>query len=107
MPVSVFSLFLSFTEKEYQTESKRSETFGRISLGQKSPGPSKRVGGAPYPPGRVPLSRGRLGDPPDVRPTPKIPINTETPRKNNFKIVTLEYLGDIRVLVDMCLKVLF
>ena len=38
-------------------------------------------GGAPYPPRRVPLSPGRLGDPPDVRPMPKIPINTETPRK--------------------------
>ena len=36
-------------------------------------------GGRPTPWVR-PLSRGRLGDPPDVRPTPKIPINTETPR---------------------------
>ena len=30
---------------------------------------------------KSPLPRGRLGDPPDVKPTPKIPINTETPRK--------------------------
>ena len=31
--------------------------------------------------GRAPLSCGWLEDPPDVRPTPRIPINTETPRK--------------------------
>ena len=33
MPVSVFSLFLSFAEKEYQTESKRNKTFAMIFLG--------------------------------------------------------------------------
>ena len=33
VPVSVFSLFLSFTEKEYQTESKRNRTFTMIFLG--------------------------------------------------------------------------
>ena len=33
MPVSVFSLFLSFAEKEYQTESKRNKTFMMIFLG--------------------------------------------------------------------------
>ena len=33
MPVSVFSLFLSFAEKEYQTESKRNETFGSVIFG--------------------------------------------------------------------------
>src|SRR3990170_5975164 len=32
-PVYVFSLFLSFTEKEYQTESKRNKTFAMIFLG--------------------------------------------------------------------------
>jgi hypothetical protein len=31
--VSVFSLFLSFTEKEYQTKSKRNKTFSMIFLG--------------------------------------------------------------------------
>ena len=29
VPVSVFPLFQCFAEKEYQTESKRNETFGR------------------------------------------------------------------------------
>ena len=33
VPVSVFPLFQCFTEKEYQTESKRNETFARIFLG--------------------------------------------------------------------------
>ena len=38
-------------------------------------------GGRAHPPGRGPLPRGRLGHLLDVRPTPKIPINTETPEK--------------------------
>ena len=33
MRVPVFSLFLSFAEKEYQTESKRNKTFANIFLG--------------------------------------------------------------------------
>ena len=33
VPVSVFPLFQCFTEKEYQTESKRNETFGRVIFG--------------------------------------------------------------------------
>ena len=33
MPVSVFSLFVSFVEKEYQKESKGSKTFTMIFLG--------------------------------------------------------------------------
>ena len=33
MPVYVFSLFLSFAEKEYQTESKQNKTFAMIFLG--------------------------------------------------------------------------
>ena len=35
VPVSIFSLFQRFTEKEYQTESKRNETFVMIFLGPK------------------------------------------------------------------------
>ena len=31
--IDVFCLFQCFTEKEYQTESKRNETFGRIVFG--------------------------------------------------------------------------
>ena len=58
MPVSVFSLFLSFVEKEYQTESKRIKTFTMIFLGpedtqetwsasQKSHEAAARVEGTP------------------------------------------------------------
>ena len=31
--IAVFCLFQCFAEKEYQTESKRNETFGRVILG--------------------------------------------------------------------------
>ena len=47
-------------------------------LGQNSPESSARVEAAPYPPRARPLSHGQPGDPPDVKPTPKIPINRET-----------------------------
>ena len=33
VPVAVFCLFQSFAEKEYQTESKRNETFGDVIFG--------------------------------------------------------------------------
>ena len=33
VPVSVFSLFQCFVEKEYQTESKQNETFGSVIFG--------------------------------------------------------------------------
>ena len=33
VPVYVFPLFQCFAEKEYQTESKRNETFGRVIFG--------------------------------------------------------------------------
>ena len=33
VPVSIFPLFQCFTEKEYQTESKRNETFGSDLFG--------------------------------------------------------------------------
>ena len=33
VPVSVFPLFQCFTEKEYETESKWNETFGRVIFG--------------------------------------------------------------------------
>ena len=52
------------------------EDHGASELGQKSSGLPTRVGGAP--PRARPLSRGQPEDPPDVKPTPKIPINTET-----------------------------
>ena len=34
VPVSVFPLFQCFEEKEYQTESKRNETFGSVIFGK-------------------------------------------------------------------------
>ena len=33
MQIAVFCLFQCFAEKEYQTESKRNETFGRVIFG--------------------------------------------------------------------------
>ena len=64
-------LFQCFEEKEYQTESKRNETFRRVIFGteaiqetwsrrQGSFEEATRQGGAPYPPGRAPHPRGPL-----------------------------------------------
>ena len=36
VPVPVFPLFQCFAEKEYQTESKRNETFGKVIFGKKA-----------------------------------------------------------------------
>ena len=36
VPISVFPLFQCFTKKEYQTESKRNETFGKVIFGKKA-----------------------------------------------------------------------
>ena len=36
VPVSVFPLIQCFAEKEYQTESKRNETFGKVIFGKKA-----------------------------------------------------------------------
>ena len=58
--IAVFCLFQCFAEKEYQTESKRNETFGRVifgteaiqetwSLRQGSNKVATRQGGAPAP----------------------------------------------------------
>ena len=69
-----FCLFHYFEEKEYQTESKRNETFGSVIFGtnviqrtwsasQEAIEVATRVKGAPTPWAR-PLSRGPLGRPP-------------------------------------------
>ena len=69
VPVSVFSLFLSFVEKEYQTESKWNETFGIVifepnviqrtwSASQEGVEAVTRVEGAPHPLGRAPYLVG-------------------------------------------------
>ena len=70
MPVSVFPLFQCFAEKEYQTESKRNETFGRVFLERKQSrrlgvhvrGPTRRAQGKgpAHPPGRALHPRGPL-----------------------------------------------
>ena len=49
-----------------------------IGVGPEESRAAHESGGRAHPPGRGPLPRGRLRDPPDVKPTPKIPINTET-----------------------------
>ena len=57
------------------------EAPGVKELGQKSPEPSTRVGARPTPLGASPYLVDDSKTPPDVRHTPKIPINTETSRK--------------------------
>ena len=72
--IVVFCLFQCFTEKEYQTESKRNESFGRVIFGtnviqetwsgrQETIKEATRQGGA-YPPGRALHPRGPLIAPP-------------------------------------------
>ena len=68
--IAVFCLFQCFAEKEYQTESKRNETFGRVNFGtnviqrtwsgrQETYEEATRQG-ARYPPGRALHPRGPL-----------------------------------------------
>ena len=63
--IAVFCLFQCFTEKEYQTESKRNETIGSVIFGtnmiqrtwsgrQATNEEATRQGGAPAPLGRTP-----------------------------------------------------
>ena len=87
--------FQSFAEKEYQTESKRNETFGNVIFGTNmiqetwtlSPGSfqeATRVEGAPPtgrpPTGRAPLSRGTLVAPLTYLLHPYIPTWPKTSR---------------------------
>ena len=69
VPISVFPLFQCFAEKEYQTESKRNETFGRAIFGtnviqetwsglQERSEEATRKGGTPAPLGRAPTLVG-------------------------------------------------
>ena len=71
VPVSVFPLFQCFAEKEYQTESKRNETFWRSYFWKESnlidleykPGEhrgSHKIGGRAHPPGRALHPHGPL-----------------------------------------------
>ena len=65
--IAVFCLFQCFAEKEYQTESKQNETFGRVIFGTEaiqqtwsrregSFEEATRQGGVPYPLGAPPTS---------------------------------------------------
>ena len=69
-----FCLFQYFEEKEYQTESKRNETFGRVIFGtnviqetlsgrQERSKEATRQGGAPAPLGAPPPSWAPCGSP--------------------------------------------
>ena len=71
MQIAVFCLFQCFAEKEYQTESKRNGTLGRVIFGanviqrtwsgrQERSEEARRQGGAPAPLGRTGHPRGRL-----------------------------------------------
>src|SRR3990170_577342 len=68
VPVSVFSLVSVFPEKEYQTESKRNETFGRVIFGT---GAIKKVGSVGK--GSKEEGRGGGGAPPPLgTPSPLV-----------------------------------
>ena len=86
-------LFQCFEEKEYQTESKRNETFGRVIFGteaiqetwsrrQGSFEVATRQGGMPAPWAR-PLPRGQPGGPPMYFFLPYIPIYTKNFGEHN------------------------
>ena len=91
-----FCLFQYFEEKEYQTESKRNETFGSMILGtnviprtwsasQEAAEAATRVQGTPTPTGRAHLSRGPLGRPPTyffLLYIPTYPENIRTSHEN-------------------------
>ena len=72
--IVVFCLFQCFTEKEYQSESKRNETFGRVIFGtnviqgtwsgrQERSEEATRQGGAPTPLGAPPSSWALVAPP--------------------------------------------
>ena len=74
VPVSVFCLFQCFAEKEYQTESKQNETFGRVIFGTEAiqgtwsarqgiKEEGTRQGGTPTPWARPPPSWAPRGSP--------------------------------------------
>ena len=106
--IAVFSLFQCFEEKEYQTESKRNETFGSIIFGtnlirrawsasqESSEGPT-RLEGAPPPIGRAPCLVGPSGG---HQRTSSSYTNLRTPKtsrsttKHNFHCRNLLYQRD-------------
>ena len=106
--IAVFCLFQYFEEKEYQTESKRNETFGSVIFGtdmihrtwsaiQEAAEAATRVEGAPTPTGRAPYLVGPSGS---HRPTsssyiyPRTPKTSETTTENYFHHRNLLYPRD-------------
>ena len=88
--IAVFWLFHYFKEKEYQTESKRNETFGSVIFGtnviqrtwsasQEAAEAATRVEGAPTPIGRAPISLTHWAATDLLLP----PIYTHVPRKHH------------------------
>ena len=106
--IAVFCVFQCFEEKEYQTESKRNETFGSDLFGtnaiqetwsgcQEANEAATRVEGAPTPTGCAPYLVGPSGG---HRPTsssyiyPRTPKSSREPTKNNFHRRNLLYPRD-------------
>ena len=107
--IAVFCLFQYFEEKEYQTESKRNETFGSVifgtnviritwSVSQEACEAARRQEGAPTPTGRAPYLVGPSGG---HRRTSSSYISLRTPKtsrvqtKHNFHHRNLLYPRDI------------
>ena len=96
--IDVFCLFQCFEEKEYQTESKRNETFGSVIFGtnviqrtwsasQEAAEAATRVEGATTPPGRAPYLVGPSGGHRRTSSSyiyPRTPKTSREPTKNNF-----------------------
>ena len=91
LPISVFQ------RKEYQTESKRNETFGSLIFGtnvirrtwsasQEAAEAAMRVEGSPNPYWARPLSRGPLGSPPTYFFLLYIPTYPENIRGDHEKL---------------------
>ena len=59
------------------------QSLGVKELGQESLGLPRSVGHMPTLPGHAPLPHGQPGTPPGVKPTPKIPINVESPKNKS------------------------
>ena len=94
VPVSVFPLFQCFTEKEYQTDSKRNETFGSVIFGtnmiqetrssrQRIFKEATRVGARPAPTRRAPYL---VGPSSISRPTSFTYISPYAPKTSEQKI---------------------
>ena len=92
--IDVFCLFQCFVEKEYQTESKRNETFPRIFFGtnaihetwsgcQEAAEAATRHEGAPQGGGHAPHPRGPLVAPPTYFFLLYIPMYPETTEKHH------------------------